>query len=162
MDNFKDIGRLIKDPEISELTETQKCTFKIAINRPYKNKETDEYDADFVTCEAIGDKAKLIFGGFRKGHRILISGRLKIDSWKDSEDNWKNMTKINVSSFAYVERKNYEASEQGKTVEYNKEVKKEQPIEPTIVDPFANNGIVSKEPFRVEPTIEVDPDELPF
>jgi single-strand DNA-binding protein len=154
MNSINMIGYITKKPEISELTSTQKCTFTIAVKRKFKNKD-DEYTTDFFVVDSFGEQAKRIYGSFDKGSRIAIEGSLHRDQWKDENDNWKSRTYINLKAFTYIEKKDYEPNQ-------NKEVKKEQPDAPTIVDPFANNGIVNKEPFSVEPTIEVVPDELPF
>ena len=76
-------GRMAADPEI-RVTESEKtvATFRIAVNRPFKNKE-GKYDADFFPCVAFGKSAEFIGNNFQKGDRILLyNARLQNRSYE--------------------------------------------------------------------------------
>lgn len=67
-------GRLVDDPNIYEANEFISASFTLAINRPYKNKETGQHDADFISCQAYNGNAKLIKEYLSKGDMLLVEG----------------------------------------------------------------------------------------
>lgn len=78
------IGRLTSDPE---LRQTQSgiatCRFTVAVNRKFKNKQTGEYEADFISCMAWRQTAEFISRYWNKGKMIAISGELRTGSYQD-------------------------------------------------------------------------------
>lgn len=78
------IGRITKDPE---LRQTQSgipcCRFTIAVNRKFKNKQTGEYEADFISCVAWKQTAEFISRYFNKGKMIALEGSLRSGSYQD-------------------------------------------------------------------------------
>lgn len=77
-------GRLTKDPELRQTPNNMSvCRFTIAVNRQLKNKETGEYDADFINCTAWRQTAEFISRYFRKGSMIAIEGALRTGSYQD-------------------------------------------------------------------------------
>ena len=72
------VGRITKNPEIKFIgTEnTPVCNFGVAVNRPYKNKETNEYEADFFNCAAFGKTAEFLGSYVKKGNLIGVTGHL--------------------------------------------------------------------------------------
>lgn len=86
MNNFTGMGRLGKDPETKSLTSgTMVCNFSLAIRRRFKNKQTDEYDMDWLSCTAFGKTAEFIDRYFRKGDMIGVVGSVQTRSWEDNE-----------------------------------------------------------------------------
>lgn len=78
------MGRLTADPELRQTQSgTSSCRFTIAVNRKFKNKETNEYDADFITCVAWRQTAEFISRYFSKGSMICVSGSLRSGSYTD-------------------------------------------------------------------------------
>lgn len=84
MNNVVLMGRLTHDPE---LRQTQSgiscCRFTVAVNRKYKNKDTDQYDADFISCVAWKQTAEFISRYFSKGKMIALQGNLHTGSYQD-------------------------------------------------------------------------------
>lgn len=84
MNSVQIIGRLTADPE---LRQTQSgiscCRFTVAVNRKFKNKETDEYEADFISCVAWRQTAEFVSRYFSKGKMIALSGTLHTGSYTD-------------------------------------------------------------------------------
>lgn len=78
------MGRLTADPE---LRQTQggiaSCRFTVAVDRQFKNKETGEREADFITCVAWRQTAEFVSRYFKKGNMIAIEGTLRTGSYKD-------------------------------------------------------------------------------
>lgn len=75
-------GRLVRDPEIRYTNgEEAKAVAKytIAVDR-MKDKE-----ADFISCVAFGKSAEFAEKYFRKGQRVLISGRIQTSSYTNKD-----------------------------------------------------------------------------
>ncbi len=71
------VGRLVQDPEIFETKDGKILTkIRLAVQRPFKSKETDEYEADFLNCtlwETVAENTAKYVG---KGSVISVKGRL--------------------------------------------------------------------------------------
>lgn len=84
MNSVQIIGRLTADPE---LRQTQSgiscCRFTVAVNRKFKNKDTDEYEADFIPCVAWRQTAEFVSRYFSKGKMIALTGTLHTGSYTD-------------------------------------------------------------------------------
>lgn len=103
-------GRLTKNPE-HKVFESGKenLRFTIATNRPFKNKETNEYDVDYIPITLWGasvNAAKILL---KKGSPILVWGRLQIQEYQktETEKGWR--TEIIAENFQVLESlKQYE------------------------------------------------------
>ncbi|WP_042470944.1 single-stranded DNA-binding protein [Bacillus ndiopicus] len=81
------VGRLTKDPQLRQLSDTKAQTsFVLAINRNYRNNE-GSVDADYVLCVAWGRLAEHIVKYCGKGSLIGINGRLHTRSYINKENN---------------------------------------------------------------------------
>ena len=74
MNNVALVGRLTADVELRTAGDKAFAMFTVAVNRPFKNKETNEYDADFIRCKAFGGTAEFIAKFFGKGKPIGVAG----------------------------------------------------------------------------------------
>jgi single-strand DNA-binding protein len=84
MNNVVLMGRLTADPELRQTQSgISSCRFTIAVNRKFKNKDTDQYDADFITCVAWRQTAEFVSRYFSKGSMICVSGSLRTGSYTD-------------------------------------------------------------------------------
>lgn len=76
-------GRLTVAPE---LRQTQSgisfCRFTVAVNRRFKNKDTDSYDTDFISCRAWRQTADFISKYFKKGQMIALEGTLQNNNYE--------------------------------------------------------------------------------
>lgn len=78
------IGRLTADPELRQTQSgIASCRFTVAVNRKYKNEQTGEYDADFITCVAWRQTAEFVSRYFTKGKMIALEGTLRSGSYQD-------------------------------------------------------------------------------
>jgi single-strand DNA-binding protein len=94
-------GRLTRDPEL-RYTQSGKAVvnFTLAINRFGENNE-----ADFFDCVVWDKQAELIANSCKKGHRLLVWGRLQQDKWQDQQGQNRTTIKIMVSGFSFIEPK---------------------------------------------------------
>ncbi len=85
MNDWKGIGNLVRDPELSytQQNQTAKCVFTIACNRPKKNGE--DQGADYIRIITWGKRAETCDRYLRKGRKVAVSGPLRAGSYKDRD-----------------------------------------------------------------------------
>ncbi len=89
------MGRLVADPELKQTTTgLPVATFRIAVDRDRKNKETGERDADFVTIVAWRSTAEFVSRYFTKGRMAVVEGRLQIRPYTDRDGNKRSATEL--------------------------------------------------------------------
>ena len=83
MNNTVLIGRLVKDPEIKYIpnTETAVANFTLAVDRPMAKEKT----ADFIRIVAFGKTAELCERFLVKGRLVGIQGRIQTGSYKNKD-----------------------------------------------------------------------------
>jgi len=93
------VGRIGHTPEGKELTGGGRiATFNVATNRPFKNKETGEYDTDWHRCTAFGQPAEFILNYLKKGSLVCIDGRVEYSSYENKDGVKMHSTKIMVNT----------------------------------------------------------------
>ena len=89
------MGRLVADPELKQTTSgLPVVTFRIAVDRDRRNKETGERDADFVTIVAWRNTAEFVSRYFSKGRMAIVEGRLQIRPYTDRDGNKGSATEV--------------------------------------------------------------------
>jgi len=86
------MGHLTKDPEFKNIGSTNVANFSLALNRI---KRDGQKETVFVEVSAFGKTSENIAKYFTKGKKILIQGRLHLDSWTDKNTN-QQRTKLKV------------------------------------------------------------------
>lgn len=87
-------GRLVRDPELKYgQSGTAYSRFSIAVDRRFQNSTPNSQEADFINCVAFGKTAEFIGEYFKKGKKILLSGRLQQSSY---EQDGKKLSSISV------------------------------------------------------------------
>ena len=100
------IGRLTKDPELrATASGIAVCTFTIAVDRRFANRDSQTREADFIPVVVWGKIAEMVGNSCAKGHRLLVEGRLQIRNFdaKDGTKHW--VTEIIANSVEFIERK---------------------------------------------------------
>ena len=111
------LGRLTADPELRQTQSgIASCHFTIAVNRKFKNKDTDQYEADFISCVAWKQTAEFITRYFSKGSMICVEGSLRTGSYTDK--NHSDVT--HYTTDVYVDNVEFtgEKKQQGNTTNY--------------------------------------------
>ena len=100
------MGRLTKDPEV-RYTQGQNsmavASFSVAVNRKFKRE--NEADADFFNCTAFGKQAEFVEKYFKKGTKILLSGRVQNDNYTNKEGQKVYSVRIMVEEIEFAESK---------------------------------------------------------
>lgn len=84
------IGRLVADPEVRFTPNgAQTASFRIAVDRNYKQNEEWKKDTLFVKVTTWTVLAKKVSDYFKKGNLVYVEGRLQIQSYeKNGQKNW--------------------------------------------------------------------------
>ena len=100
------MGRLVADPDLKTLDSgTPVCSFRIACDRDFKNKDTGERDTDFVNCVAWRSTAEFVSRYFTKGRMIVVDGRLQVRPYTDRDGNKRQAVEIVAGSVYFGDSK---------------------------------------------------------
>ncbi|MBE6055060.1 MAG: single-stranded DNA-binding protein [Clostridium sartagoforme] len=102
------LGKLIKDPELRTLEESNRIftRFIIAVDRNFKAQDGTR-KADLIPVTFWGRKAEVVCQYLKKGSYISLSGRLRTGSYEDKEGNKKYIAEVVAEDFKFVgSRKN--------------------------------------------------------
>jgi len=108
------VGRLTGDPQTKFTTgenANASCRFTVAVNRQYKNKETGNYDADFIGCVAFGPRAEFVGKYFHKGDPIGITGEIRTGSYTKNDGVKVYTTDVVANNIEFVGSKGSGANE---------------------------------------------------
>ena len=97
------VGKLIKDPELKTIEDTEKVftRFIVAVERNFKAADGTR-KADLIPITMWGRKAEVICRYMKRGSYISISGRLKTGSYEDKFGNKKYIAEVVAEDFKFV------------------------------------------------------------
>lgn len=124
MNQFFLTGNVGKKPDLRRTANSCVVNFSIAETVRSKNSETGEFEkkTTWHSCVAFGMTGEHIEKYVEKGDKLLVSGRIVIDSWTDKEGVKKYTTKVIVSDFELmVKRPAASESEDGRISTLNSE-----------------------------------------
>lgn len=119
MNRITILGRLTNDPTIRTTNSGKSVAqFTLAVDRPFQN-EQGKREADFIPVVVWGKSADLIGNSCKKGHRLLVEGRLQIRNFdaKDGTKHW--VTEVIASSFEFIEKKQDSFEKLGDSVPFD-------------------------------------------
>lgn len=92
------VGRLVADPELRR-TGTGKAvtSFRLAVDRPIKDKQTD-----FLDIVAWDKLAEFAANNFAKGQEMLVDGELQSRNWTDKEDRKRTSIEVKANVLRFV------------------------------------------------------------
>lgn len=71
------VGRLVQDPELRQTEEGKSVTsIRLAVQRPFKSGETNEYETDFFSCTLWSGIAEATVDYCKKGSIVGLKARL--------------------------------------------------------------------------------------
>lgn len=78
------MGRLVADPELRQTPNgISVATFRIAVDRNYQSKNSNERQTDFISCVAWRQTGEFISRYFAKGRMIAVEGSLQTRRYED-------------------------------------------------------------------------------
>lgn len=112
----------------------------LAVRRDFKNKQTGEYDTDWIPLTAFSKTAETLMQYTSKGSKILIVGKLQTNNYTDKNGNKRTSYDVIVDRFEFLDSK---GDNQQQT------------------NPFQNTNTSNNNPFEDNTTTVTDSD-LPF
>ena len=89
------MGRLVRDPELrTTQTGISVTSFTMAVDRDFKNKDTNEKNTDFIDVVAWRQTAEFVCKYMTKGRMAVVEGRLQIRDWKDRDGNNRRSAEV--------------------------------------------------------------------
>lgn len=96
------MGRLAKDPELRRTQSgTAVTSFRLAVDRDFKDKSTGERSTDWIDCVAWRGTAEFVEKYFSKGSLAVVSGRLQMRDWTDKDGNRRISAEVQVDSIYF-------------------------------------------------------------
>lgn len=100
------MGRLTADPELRQTPSgVSSCRFSVAIDRPYKSKDTGERQADFIRVTAWRQTAEFVSRYFSKGRMIIVEGSLRNNDYTDQNGVKHYVTEVQADNVSFGESK---------------------------------------------------------
>lgn len=102
------MGRLTRDPEVRYSRGEDSiaiANFRLAVNRPFR-KNDDEETADYFSCTAFGRLAEFAEEYLRQGIKVLVTGRLQNDNYKNRDGERVYGVRLILSNIEFAESKN--------------------------------------------------------
>ena len=111
MNNIQLIGRITKDLELKQGSNTSMCSFTIAVNRKFAKE--GQQKADFINVICFGKVAENLVKYQGKGSQIGIAGSLNIDQYQDQEGNNRTFTKVVANEIEFLRGNSSTENKQG-------------------------------------------------
>lgn len=88
-------GRLVADPELRRTQQgTPVASYRLAVERDYKNKDPDAQKADFINIVSWRNTAEFVSRYFTKGRMMLVEGRLQMRDYTDRDGQKRTVAEI--------------------------------------------------------------------
>ena len=114
----------------------------LAVRRDFKNKQTGEYDTDWIPLTAFSKTAETLMQYTSKGSKILIVGKLQTNNYTDKNGNKRTSYDVIVDRFEFLDSRGDNQQKQ-------------------TDNPFANANLSNEDPFESNDT-DIDNSGLPF
>ena len=102
------MGRLTRDPEVRYShgeNSTAVARYTLAVDRRF-SRNNDENTADFIGCVAFGRSGEFAEKYFRKGTKVLVTGRIQTGSYTNRDGVKIYTTDVVVEDQEFAESKN--------------------------------------------------------
>lgn len=100
------MGNLTRDPEVRYSQGDNSIAiarFSLAVNRRFARQ--GEVETDFFNCTAFGKQAEFIEKYFRKGQRMLLTGRIQNDNYTNKNGEKVYSVQIIAEEVEFAEKK---------------------------------------------------------
>ncbi len=105
------IGNMTADPELKQTSGgTSVCSFSIAVNRRFAKADQGQQTVDFINIVAWGQQAEFVCRYFKKGHPILVCGRIQTRTWTDQQGSRRYSTDVVAEEVSFVSSQNQSAA----------------------------------------------------
>ncbi|PAF48670.1 single-stranded DNA-binding protein [Helicobacter sp. 12S02232-10] len=165
------VGNLTRDVELRYLPSgSALATLGLASNRRYKKQDGTQGDeVCFIDVKLFGRAAEVANQYLHKGSKILIEGRLTLESWVDQSGAKKSRHTITAESMQMLDTKTSASQDdayQPYEPSYTQGSPKASPAQPVQNNyspkENAQGGMNAQKYEQNIPEINIDEDEIPF
>lgn len=146
LNNVVLMGRLVRDPEINYLQNSNSSVtkFTLAVEKSYKSGDEWQTKASFINCVAWNKTGEFVGKHFRQGNMICVTGSIETGSYTNRDGVKVYTTDVIVEKAHFTGEK--KAAEQSENRDYNYG----RPEPSTAGDGFMNipDGIDEELPFN--------------
>ena len=103
------MGRLTRDPEVRYSQGDNSMAiarYTLAVDRRFNRNNNDENSADFIGCVAFVKSGEFAEKYFRKGTKVLVTGRIQTGSYTNRDGVKVYTTDVVVEDQEFAESKN--------------------------------------------------------
>lgn len=100
------IGNMVADPETrtTQAGGTQ-CTFRIAVQRRFPDKQTGKRESDFFTVLCWGKLAEFVSKYMTKGRKAAVEGSVQMRSYDASDGSKRYVTEVIADNVEFCDSK---------------------------------------------------------
>ncbi|MDR1975511.1 MAG: single-stranded DNA-binding protein [Campylobacteraceae bacterium] len=144
------VGNLTRDIELRYTPSGMAiCTTGIATNHRFKKQDGSQAEeVMFIDITLFGRNAEIANQYLKKGSKVLVEGRLKLDTWNDQNGQKRSKHTITVDSMKMMDQKGQDGRSEGGN--FDEEYR--QPTQHTT----------QNTPKQNIPEIDINEDEIPF
>lgn len=100
------MGRLVADPELRYTpSNTPTVSFRLAVDRDFKDRETGERKADFINVVAWRSTAEFVARNFSKGRMAVVDGRLQIRDYTAKDGTRRIIAEVVADNVYFADTK---------------------------------------------------------
>ena len=108
------MGRLTRDPELRHTqTGTPVATFRLAVDRDFKDKNTGERGTDWIDVVAWRGTGEFVSRYLAKGRMAVVEGRLQIRDWTDKDGNKRRTAEVVADNIYFGDSPRREGGDTG-------------------------------------------------
>jgi single-strand DNA-binding protein len=160
------VGNLTRDLELRYTpTGTAVGSCGIASTRKFKSGDQQKEEVLFVDITFFGRTAEIANQYLRKGSKVLVEGRLKLDSWTDQNGAKRSKHSVVVENMTMLDSKgegsrseSYNQQQNQASYNENQQVNKQTPQSMQKEDDIPSYDIDKDE----IPSVDIDDEEIPF
>ena len=105
-------GRLIADPEMRHTPNgVSVSTFRLAVDRDFKDKNTGERQADFINVVAWRTTGEFVSKFFSKGRMAIVVGSLQSRNYEDKDGNKRYTLEVIADNVYFGDSKKDQGAE---------------------------------------------------
>lgn len=100
------IGNLTRDPELKySQSGMALMSCNIAVRRQFKDKQSGDYESDFINIKAFGKTAELFSNSLCKGSKVGVTGTIQTGRYENNQGQTVYTTDVIVNSLTFIESK---------------------------------------------------------
>lgn len=108
------IGNLTAAPETRKMQDgTVRCSFRLAVQRDFKNSQTGERDADFITIITWRQLAEVCGKYLGKGRKVGVLGSLRTRTYDDTDGVKHYVTEVVADNVEFLSPKDSQKQDDG-------------------------------------------------